>query len=348
MNTRFTRFLIARRVLPSLAVVASCLAPPSSTAAPRAVPRPAMSGSSIELEFSIKPDVLRPGLTVPLLACVSNQNPHSKREIEPGDSFRFEFTRGVVGDCLDVKVSLPASPFNEADFTCSVDSNVLTISYTGAPVDWTPGDAACASITYTPADSPTTVLTRAEPGTVGALAPGQAASLLLGVAPDLGIPGPAGPEGPAGPQGPPGGGAIGARHFSTSTGFVEVGTGDPPALIPGLEATLDLRDSSNLLVMLDVSAWFCAPAIGASAIVHVELDGVIVAARYIESDLDKANNATLVYLSGPLPAGRHVVRGLAAADGRSPTIGSPVRCIGTSALPRHPGTARLLALEVLP
>ena len=130
-------------------------------AAPSHAPlRPAGMGSAVAVEFSIHPDSLRPGEPVRILACATNQNPSSTRDLMTGDSLVFEFTRGTVGACSDVALALPTTTLLESDFACSVDGNTLAITYNGSTAAWSPGEAICASVIYTPEDAPSIVLTQ--------------------------------------------------------------------------------------------------------------------------------------------------------------------------------------------
>ena len=223
-------------------------------AAPSHAPlRPAGMGSAVAVEFSIHPDSLRPGEPVRILACATNQNPSSTRDLMTGDSLVFEFTRGTVGACSDVALALPTTTLLESDFACSVDGNTLAITYNGSTAAWSPGEAICASVIYTPEDAPSIVLTQMAARRIGGHAPGAKVGVLLGVAMDLGVEGPAGPEGatgPAGVQGPPASGGIGARQMLVAEAEAQVLEGDPPVVIPGLETSMNVGAGSNLLVVL--------------------------------------------------------------------------------------------------
>lgn len=321
-------------------------------APPHAPLRPAGMGSAIAVEFSIHPDSLRPGEPVRILACGTNQNPTSTRDLVTGDALVFEFTRGTVGACSDVALALPTTTLLESDFACSVDGSTLTITYNGSITVWSPGEAICASVMYTPEDAPSMVLTQMTARRIGGHAPGAKAGVLLGVATDLGVEGPAGPEGPTGPagvQGPPGSGGIGGRQMLVAAAEAQVLEGDPPVAIPGLETTIAVGAGSNLLVVLDQAIWPChgVHAQGGDATVYIEVDGVIAASHHLEYNGQTAESVQVTFLTAGLAAGVHSVRGLVGGNDTQ-SVGTDIRCVGAAGSSRHFGGGRLIVMELLP
>jgi len=334
-------------------VLMSMVAPAAGAAGGPALEQPRALGSAIAPGFTLKPDVLRPFEVSAVEACVTNQNPRSRRTVASGDELRFALTGGASATCGGVSV-VPADSALDADgFACDVDGDVVTLRRTGGPVAWPAGDAVCASLSLTPGGESFVVRSGVQVSNEGAWSPVSPASVLVNVAPELGIPGPEGPAGPAGPPGPSGppgsGGGIGARAFRVTTDFLTTYEGDPPVLIPGLEASLTVGTGAQLLVLADVGQWDCTygtDSIG-DAIVYLEVDGSIVASRELEYGFTHTWTGTIAWLSPPLEAGPHSVRVLGGGDG-SQVPGSLVSCIGGPFHPDHYGMSRLVALEVSP
>lgn len=303
----------------------------------------------MELAFSVHPNTLRPHAPTVILACAANVNGHSSRDLAPGDAITFEFTRGSVIDCLGVELALDADSMSAADWACSVDGGVVSLTYQGDGEAWGPGQAVCGKLILAAEDRPTTVLTAATTARVSTVAPGISAALVLGVASDIGIPGPVGPEGPAGPVGAAGAGGVGQRAMVHSTGQALAVTGGPPVPVPGLRIDIELTPGAQLLLLMDTASWDCLVSRGdLDAYVYLELNGEIIAMRGLSNTGDDVfKSTTLAYLTDPLAAGHHIVRGM-ASGWDAPVAGAPLQCIGRDAPPGHLGSLRLIALEVLP
>lgn len=339
-----------------------------------------LPGSAIALEFSLRHEVIRPGESVTLLACLNNQNPSSRRSVEPGDSFSFEFRGGTLGSCGALTVHAPGGGLDAADFTCVVADDVLTLTHVGATTPWRVGDAACVEVGFTAPAAPMTVLTRQAVRNEGAFSRTEPAAVLLHVASDLGSIGPAGPQGPQGdpgPQGPqgdpgpqglsgpqgdpgpegpagaPGSSGVGFIGHFPSTGIAFTRQNEPPVVVPGQDVTFEVQEGSRVLVLVDAVAHGgleCFAANGGSDNVSrgrmlVHLDGNEVARgeqwHYTEVQQDVS------YLSPPLPAGTHVVQALVDAITTSPFEDQFSSCIGSDATTRRELEARLTIIEFL-
>lgn len=301
-------------------------------------------GAAIAPAFSIQHDAMRPGEDVTLLLGVVNQNAHATHGLQRGDTFRFDFRDGVVGECGTLSVFSPDGALSVLDFTCLATARAVTLMYVGAGSTWPMGDAACVEVPYSVGDASSTVLCSHEVGTNGAYAPPSPPVLLLSIARDIGgvgPPGPVGPMGPAGPPGPAGPSATGAAQFLTTTGAVRAVECADPVTIPGLDTSVVVAGGSRVLLLLDARAHpFCDPidTVPGNGRVAIELDGESVADRVLDSSFSGGGtgstheNLTLVAVSGPLVAGSHTVRctvgaeapcGVPPPDERTPCVGSP-------------------------
>jgi hypothetical protein len=286
-------------------------------------------GGAIVPAFTVRHDAMRPDEDVELVCCVTNDNGHSSHHLATGDAFRFEFRDGTLGTCHALEVFSPSETLADEDFACSLADGVLVLTYLGPESPWPLGDMACARIGYHSGAASSTVLASYRVTSNGAYAPPQPSAIPLSVARDIGSVGPRGPEGavgpvgptgPAGPTGPPGPAAAGARVLVESTGAIRAADCDDPVLVPGLEAEIAITPGATLLVALDVYQHsLCEPPGGFShslGTMAVEVDGTRVATRIL--DLTRGGGSSgggtedqsvpIVWLSGPLAGGTHVVR----------------------------------------
>ena len=229
-----------------------------ATAAAPARDRTATFGSAIALEYSLQHDTLEPATEVTLMACVTNENTHSSRDVAPGDSFAFTFHDGVLVSCDSVQ-AFPSDGSLAGAFTCETDGNILRLRFHGPrPMRWNVGEAACATVTYMTGLGPSTVESSFDVGNEGAYLTPSPAAILLSVASGLDRPGPMGPmglPGPAGPSGPPG--PAGAVAFAVSTGSAQARHLEPPVPIPGMDASVNVGSGSRLEVHVDAIAIPC-------------------------------------------------------------------------------------------
>lgn len=345
------RRLVARRgielaITMSLVGGLAVLAPGPARSEPA---RPAASGRAVELSYSLHPDTLRPDAPMSLMACVANVNGHASKRVEAGDTFSFEFSRGAVTSCFGVDLALPGDAMNAADWSCSVDGRTVRLTYSGEPMPWRTGQAACMKVALIAENGPTSVLVSATTGRVSTTAAGAPIVIPLGVGADVGVPGPRGPAGPAGPEGPVGATGFGQRAMVHATGPAPGVTRGPPVPVPGLRIEMATVAGAQLLLTLDTASWDCIPGgFDADAYVYLEVDGRIVAKRGLSNTADDYfKSTTIAYLTDPLPAGTHVVRGM-ASGWDSPTAGRPIVCIGSDTTPGNLGSLRLIAMELLP
>lgn len=316
-------------------------------------------GSAIVPAFNIRAEALEPGAEVRMLACVTNDNPHSRREIVTGDAFSFTFGGGTVLACESVQVHSSDGTFADGEFACDVDGATVTIRRTGGTEPWPAGDQACAVLRFRAPDRSASVRCAIEVANEGAYAPPMPHYLVLGVGDQLGIvgpEGPAGPQGAAGPQGeqgPPGPSFAGARQMWVSTDRVSARGATPPVLVPGLTGTIDVQQDSNVLVLLDVLAigcdinWGSAPA---STRLLLEVDGEVVASRdfpvdeltpiaFPETDRKSLH---LSWLSPPLDAGSHVLAAKVRIMSEALNVWSD--CVGSATDDGR--QARMVAIEL--
>ena len=276
----------------------------------------AHGGNAIIPLFSLQHEALEPDTEVELLACVTNANPRSDRELSPGDTFSFVFRSGLLIDCSGASAFSPGGDFLDTDFECNLDGDSLSISYVAEDATtWPVGDMACAALTYQPGSRSSTVLTEAEVGHRGSFAAPQPAVLTLSVAPDLALQGPVGPVGPAGPvgptgpQGPPGPALAGERLQEVTTDSVFVEECEDPKLVPGLSIEFNAVDGSSILVQADLAAEGCQVDGTIPASLQLRVDGETVAERItlLVSRGSLAGSSNMSWLSAPLSAGLHQV-----------------------------------------
>lgn len=308
-------------------------------------------GSALQPMFSVQHAAMRPGETVTLVACVVQQNPDASRTVEPGDAFELRFLGGTLGSCDAVSVLDPSASFADADWQCDVAGSSLTMTYVGTtPKSWSPGNGACAELLYMAPDRPTSALTSLHVRRPASYRPPTSAALLLSVSVDIGSVGPQGergPEGPTGPQGPRGIPMAGNVATAEATGLVQT-TCDREAVIPGLDLTIDMSAGSRLSV--DVQAHHAGDSAvcnnaGNPGVLHVELDGVVVASR--PSDFAPSAGGTqsdLSWISPPLTAGTHRVRILIRCFGPE-TWSTRTDCYGTRT-DDYPFVSRLNLVEL--
>ena len=145
-------------------------------------------GSAIALEYSIEPGVLGPNYDGIVQLCLTNQNVHSTRSVQPGDAFSFEFGAGTVRGCRDVSVHSPDGTFLLDDFSCEALGPVVTLRFTGIrAVAWPPGDMACVNLRYNSATATGNVAASMEVGNRGAHAPASPAFVRIGIDRSLGV-----------------------------------------------------------------------------------------------------------------------------------------------------------------
>ena len=310
--------------------------------------------SAIVPTFSVEHDAMRPNEDVVLTVCITNGNGHSGRSVERGDSFSFDFGGGTLGNCGAVTVSARGADMSAADFACESTPSTVTLRYLGRGVEWPIGAVACAELPYHAGLVTSTVLTSYEVGNRGAYATADPSVIFLTTSDRIGSVGATGPQGAQGPQGasgpacpqgdtgPMGPVAAGARLMLTSTGSVYLGQTDPPAVVPGLDGSIDVSEGSNLLLQVDAADHIrCHPALTGSLDMLLELDGNVVASRDLEDHgahfptSDFGQNFTLAWLSPPLSAGAHHVRVLSAQHfqnrGDSKCVGSATDVDGLQA-----------------
>jgi hypothetical protein len=270
-------------------------------------------GSAIVLEYSIEPATVGPDQDMTLQLCLTNQNVHSMRDVQPGDAFSFTFGAGVVGACGDVSVFSPDGTFAPDDFACEVLGPVVTLRFNGAhAATWPPGDMACTSVGYHSSASVSNVAATMEIGTRGAFEAASPAFVRLAIGAAAGGGGGAGET------------RIGQVAYLTSTDIVELRMGGVPQPVPGLATTITVRAGSRLEVHADLLGYACIPIGGGVSpreIVgaYLEVDGFDEARRsWRDHDLDIvvddpfANHPlSMAWMSAPLAAGPHRFRVMA-------------------------------------
>lgn len=291
---------------------------------------PSTYGSTIVPAFSVRSDALEPGSSTQLVACVTNQNPASRRSVEPGDRFTFTFQDGSVADCGALTVHPSSSGFSPSDFSCSAATPDVTLTYVGPARAWPFAAGACATIAFEAPAATTSIVVRRDVRTEGAFTAPPDPVLLLTVAPGLATPGSPGPPGPA---------SFGATAQVDGEGWVNAVALGPPVLVPGLFTSITVQDASRLLVNATVPSFGSPPCPRSEfeAEAWVELDGVLT------SRVAYFNHGT-VWLSEPLTAGSHAVRiVLKAPDGETTGTSS---CGGTG-YPLHDARGWLPRLTIL-
>ena len=273
---------------------------------------------------------MRPGESVTLLACVANHNPESKRDVQLGDAFAFEFADGALGPCGAITTISPLSALTPSDFDCAIDGHVMRLTHVSAAAEWPALDAVCVRLPYSVPAAPTRVATSMTVGNVGAFRAPSPTMLLLNIDADLGSVGPTGatgPVGPAGPAGATGASGIGAAIMVVSTGYTLAQQNTPPELVPGLDVELTISEGSKIEVLVDAVSYPCR--FGA-------VDGGVIARRSQQSATNPGSSGvysegyyTMAWLSSPLAAGPHRVRFLIDVAEPDPRAFGFSRCVGT-------------------
>jgi hypothetical protein len=166
-------------------------------------------GNKISTRYSVSPDLFAPDAEAGFVACVTNVNPGSSRNIEPGDEFLFLFDEGLgaldaeTGVCED-GLTVRSDLLTPIDFECVIDDSARTVMlrYVGERQPFPAGDSVCVDVdlstgatgTYAVQYEPSDGNNRYNPVI-------PAFGVLAVVDFPTGPPGPEGPEGPAGPQG---------------------------------------------------------------------------------------------------------------------------------------------------
>jgi hypothetical protein len=274
-------------------------------------------GSAIALEYSIEPATLAPDQDVELHACLTNQNLHAGRDVQPGDAFTFAFGAVTVVGCGAVSVFALDGAFTESDFTCEAVAPEVTLRFDGGhPVAWAPGSVACAEISYHSASGLSSVAASMTVGNRGAFAPAAPAFILLAI----------GAAAPGGGGGGAGEVRIGQVASLSSTDVVSFLMGDPPKPVPGLDTTITVQAGSRLEVSADLLGYGCLPiGFGLHPRARIggilELDGGEIASRgwvnrepgdsdILDNEFDN-RPLPMAWLSQPLAAGPHHVRVIA-------------------------------------
>ncbi len=306
--------------------------------------RDGLPGSATALEYSIRHDVIRPRESVTLLACLTNQNPFSGRDIATGDAFTFTFGGGTLGDCGGITVFDPGGGMTSSDFECSVEGRALTLRYAAGGAPWRPGACACARVEFVAPGESITVMTSQRVNSEGAFSHPTPGAVLLAVAEGLGSIGPTGPQGPVGPQGPAGpagpSGPSGVGNLvqAESTGVARARQNEPPVPVPGLDVTLEVQAGSRVLVLVEgsftpVPQPFCQGSDAGDILVEFDGHQFTTFSRQWE----------LTWLSDRLDAGPHRIRVLVEAYRPPPGGNSTTDCVGGT----DPETlTRLIAIEL--
>jgi hypothetical protein len=120
--------------------------------------------------------------------------------------------------------------------------------------------------------------------------------------------------------------------MAVSTGTAVGWNGEPPSLVPGLDATVNLPDGGDLLILVDATSHKCHPNVDQGSLL-LEVDGATVASRPIaQTDFGPDTGLqpyVITWLAAGLAPGAHQVRVLIACLG-SPAGGAPTPCIGSA------------------
>jgi hypothetical protein len=167
--------------------------------------------NKITLACSITPSAVETGQTSSALLVCANSNTASTQQIQPNDTFTFQFS---IGDgqisSLMASVIVNSSTLATSDFGVALGagSNVLIVTYSGTAKTFAPGDSFAVEFSLIP---PSKVgsgkITLQFPSTNSYNSPSPGLLTLPVTDFPLAPPGPQGPPGPAPPfipQGPPG------------------------------------------------------------------------------------------------------------------------------------------------
>lgn len=203
--------------------------------------------NKITLACSITPSAVQTGQTSSALLVCANSNTSSTQQIQPNDTFTFQFS---IGDgqisALIPSVIVNSSTLSASDFSVTLGSGALTVTYSGAAKVFAPGDSFAVEFSLMP---PSKVgsgkITLQFPSSASYDSPSPGLLTLPVTDFPLAPPGPQGPPGPEppfipqGPPGPPGlmgpQGGPGATGPRGATGPIgpqgvpgQIGPGGPP------------------------------------------------------------------------------------------------------------------------
>ena len=164
--------------------------------------------NKITLACSITPSAVQTGQTSSALLVCANSNTSSTQQIQPNDTFTFQFS---IGDgqisALIPSVIVNSSTLSASDFSVTLGSGALTVTYSGAAKVFAPGDSFAVEFSLIP---PSKVgsgkITLQFPSSASYDSPSPGLLTLPVTDFPLAPPGPQGPPGPEPPfipQGPP-------------------------------------------------------------------------------------------------------------------------------------------------
>jgi hypothetical protein len=175
-----------------------------------------MAQTSPGINFTVNPSIFPAGQASGVFLCLS-ANGTKPLALNTGDKFYFGFG-GQIGTVTSVSTPLAVSSSTLAavNFSASVASNQVTITYNGPPQPFDYGDSICLRVNFTAnsglGTGDVSLSSRFTSSVNGAL-PFATISIVNfttgsqgspGPQGPPGAPGPTGPQGPTGPTGPPG------------------------------------------------------------------------------------------------------------------------------------------------
>jgi hypothetical protein len=191
------------------------------------------TNDKITLACSISPSAIETGQTSSALLVCTNANTLSTQQIQPNDTFSFQFSLGDGQiSSLVPSVIVNSSSLSASDFGVTLAGAALVVNYSGAAKTFAPGDTFAVEFSLIPPSKVGSAkITLQFPSSTSYNAPTPSLFTLPVTDFPLAPPGPQGPPGPAppfipqGPQGPTGAmgppgatGAIGPKGPAGPTG----------------------------------------------------------------------------------------------------------------------------------
>jgi hypothetical protein len=166
------------------------------------------SGAQIVPAISLAPDIAGVGQASEVVISITNQNPNSTAQLQPGDTFtlNFELADGEI-KTLPTGVTVSSATLSPTGFIVTQGSNPsqLAITYRGVPANFGLADSITINpVLLAPSSQRVSSIVLELPNLVRFATAAQDVASWTSVAFPIGAPGPQGPAGPAGPAGPVG------------------------------------------------------------------------------------------------------------------------------------------------
>lgn len=248
------------------------------------------AGAAIAPRLTLVGGPVSASVATRLQACITNDQRFSNAQLATGDALRITLSHGVLLDCV-LEPGLPVVG-DDSDWTCGVDGQSVEVSYLGAPRSWASDEVRCLRIDWIAPSATTTLHFESQPVIAGHMAPAEPATLVVPIGSPSGM-----------------GAGVGARAHLRSTDCGIAVAGEPPAVVPGLETTLEVAEGSQVAAWIDALALPHAFASGGGEHVVLLVDGVIVARQPLMQGVSVTGlgaTANISFLTPAFSAGPHL------------------------------------------